>query len=81
MKKSQVTKGAWANRHRTNQQSTMAAECRDHYEMEDLLDLLSRNRRASGICDLISQQGLETITGGVNTPTTNKLESQLGLSI
>ena len=53
----------------------MAAEYRDRAQMEDLLDLIgSRNRRASNICNIISQQNARRlITGGVNTPTKEQI--------
>ena len=57
-----------------DQQSNMAAEYRDRAQMEDLLDLLAHEIGVSRTSVISSpNRMLETITGGVNTPTTEQI--------
>ena len=52
----------------------MAAEYRDRAQMEDLLDLLAHEIGVSRTSVISSpNRMLETITGGVNTPTTEQI--------
>lgn len=57
-----------------NQQSNMAAEYRDRAQMEDLLDLLAHEIGVARTSVISSpHRMLETITGGINTPTTEQI--------
>ena len=52
----------------------MAAEYRDRAQMEDLLDLLAHEIGVPRTSVISSpNRMLETITGGVNTPTTEQI--------